>query len=36
MQPQELPLVAATGVGRMDAMGRIATLAGYLVWGDRH
>jgi serine-type D-Ala-D-Ala carboxypeptidase (penicillin-binding protein 5/6) len=33
---QEVPLVAAADVGRMDAMGRIATLAGYLVWGDRH
>jgi serine-type D-Ala-D-Ala carboxypeptidase (penicillin-binding protein 5/6) len=35
MPQQEVPLVAATNVGRMDAMGRIATLAGYLVWGDR-
>ncbi len=29
---QELPLVAAAAVPRMDAGGRIATLAGYLVW----
>ena len=29
---QELPLVTATAVPRMDAGGRIATLAGYLVW----
>ncbi|HUC71658.1 MAG TPA: D-alanyl-D-alanine carboxypeptidase family protein [Stellaceae bacterium] len=36
MQQQEMPLVALADVGRMDAMGRIATLAGYLVWGDRH
>jgi D-alanyl-D-alanine carboxypeptidase (penicillin-binding protein 5/6) len=33
---QERPLIAATDVPRMDAMGRIATLAGYLVWGGRH
>jgi len=33
---QEAPLVAAGDVPRMDAMGRIATLAGYLVWGNRH
>jgi len=35
MTQQEIPLVAAANVGRMDAVGRIATLAGYLVWGDR-
>jgi D-alanyl-D-alanine carboxypeptidase (penicillin-binding protein 5/6) len=29
---QELPLVTAAAVPRMDAGGRIATLAGYLVW----
>jgi serine-type D-Ala-D-Ala carboxypeptidase (penicillin-binding protein 5/6) len=34
--PQEVPLVAAAAVPRMDAIGRIATLAGYLVWGNRH
>ena len=34
--PVEAPLVAAANVGRMDAVGRVATLAGYLVWGDRH
>lgn len=33
---QEAPLVAAANVARMDAMGRIATLAGYLIWGERH
>lgn len=33
--PAEVPLVAAAGVQRMDALGRIATLAGYLVWGGR-
>jgi D-alanyl-D-alanine carboxypeptidase (penicillin-binding protein 5/6) len=36
MTQQEVPLVAAADVARMDAMGRIATLAGYLVWGNRH
>jgi D-alanyl-D-alanine carboxypeptidase (penicillin-binding protein 5/6) len=35
MPPAEAPLVAATSVDRMDALGRIATLAGYLVWGGR-
>lgn len=34
--PIEVPLVAAADVGRMAAFGRIATLAGYLVWGERH
>jgi serine-type D-Ala-D-Ala carboxypeptidase (penicillin-binding protein 5/6) len=34
--PIETPLVAAANVPRMNAMGRIATLAGYLVWGERH
>jgi D-alanyl-D-alanine carboxypeptidase (penicillin-binding protein 5/6) len=33
--PAEAPLVTAAGVDRMDALGRIATLAGYLVWGGR-
>jgi serine-type D-Ala-D-Ala carboxypeptidase (penicillin-binding protein 5/6) len=32
----EAPLVAAAKVDRMDPLGRIATLAGYLVWGNRH
>ncbi len=36
MAPIELALVAAANVGRMDAIGRIATLAGYLAWGQRH
>jgi D-alanyl-D-alanine carboxypeptidase (penicillin-binding protein 5/6) len=36
MPPAEAPLVAAAGVDRMDTLGRIATLAGYLVWGGRH
>ena len=35
MPPAELPLVAAADVERMDAIGRIATLAGYMVWGGR-
>jgi serine-type D-Ala-D-Ala carboxypeptidase (penicillin-binding protein 5/6) len=36
MAPDEMPLVAAANVSRMNTMGRIATLAGYLVWGERH
>src|SRR6516165_2807369 len=34
--PTEVPLVAAADIPRMDPLGRIATLAGYLVWGNRH
>jgi hypothetical protein len=33
--PVEAPLIAAASVERMNAFGRIATLAGYLVWGQR-
>ena len=33
--PVEAPLVAAASVERMNPWGRIATLAGYLVWGQR-
>ena len=33
---QQMPLIAGADVGRMDAMGRIATLAGYLIWRNRH
>jgi serine-type D-Ala-D-Ala carboxypeptidase (penicillin-binding protein 5/6) len=33
--PMEATLVAGADVDRMDAFGRIATLAGYLVWGGR-
>jgi serine-type D-Ala-D-Ala carboxypeptidase (penicillin-binding protein 5/6) len=36
MAPDAMPLVAAANVGRMDAVGRIAALTGYLVWGERH
>jgi D-alanyl-D-alanine carboxypeptidase (penicillin-binding protein 5/6) len=32
----ETPLVAAANVPRMGPIGRVATLAGYLVWGRRH
>jgi serine-type D-Ala-D-Ala carboxypeptidase (penicillin-binding protein 5/6) len=32
----EMSLVAGADVDRMDPLGRIATLAGYLVWGGRH
>ncbi len=33
--PVEAPLVAEASVERMNTFGRIATLAGYLVWGQR-
>jgi len=33
--PIEAPLVAGASIERMNAFGRIATLAGYLVWGQR-
>ena len=33
--PVESPLIAAASVERMNTFGRIATLAGYLVWGQR-
>ena len=36
LPPVEAPLIAAASVDRMNASGRIATLAGYLVWGQRH
>ena len=36
INPIETPLIAAASVPRMNAIGRIATLAGYLVWGGRH
>jgi serine-type D-Ala-D-Ala carboxypeptidase (penicillin-binding protein 5/6) len=36
MPPIETPLVAAVDVERMGAIDRVATLAGYLVWGNRH
>ena len=32
----EVPLIAGAEIGRMDTAARIATLAGYLVWGERH
>ena len=32
----EAPLIAGADVDRMNALGRIATLAGYLVWGQQH
>jgi len=34
--PAEVPLIAAADLERMNPWGRIATLAGYLVWGQRH
>jgi serine-type D-Ala-D-Ala carboxypeptidase (penicillin-binding protein 5/6) len=33
--PVEAPLLAAANVERMGVIGRIATVAGYLVWGQR-
>ncbi len=33
--PVEAPLIAAATIERMNPWGRIATLAGYLVWGQR-
>ncbi|HYZ39585.1 MAG TPA: D-alanyl-D-alanine carboxypeptidase family protein, partial [Stellaceae bacterium] len=36
LPPTEASLVAGANVDRMDTLGRIATLAGYLVWGNRH
>src|SRR5262252_9202869 len=35
MPPTEAPLIAGSDVGRMDPLGRIATMAGYLGWGGR-
>lgn len=34
-QQGSAPLVAATDISRMGPAGRIATLAGYLIWGER-
>lgn len=36
MQTVQLPLYAGANVPAMSALGRIATRAAYLVWGDRH
>src|SRR5215831_12405263 len=36
MASVEAPLIAAASVERMNPWGRVATLAGYLVWGQRH
>jgi serine-type D-Ala-D-Ala carboxypeptidase (penicillin-binding protein 5/6) len=36
MPSVEPPLIAGADVGRMGPIDRVATLAGYLVWGDRH
>jgi D-alanyl-D-alanine carboxypeptidase (penicillin-binding protein 5/6) len=33
--PTEVPLIAGADVDRMDPLSRVATLAGYLVWGGR-
>jgi len=36
MKPMEFPLVAAQPVERLGVVGRVATAAGYLVWGKRN
>jgi D-alanyl-D-alanine carboxypeptidase (penicillin-binding protein 5/6) len=36
MPPIERPLFAATDVAPIGTIGRMATLAGYLIWGNRH
>ena len=36
LAPVEAPLIAGASIERMNPLGRIATLAGYLVWGQRH
>ena len=36
MKPVEFPLVAAQSVDRLGVVGRVATAAGYLVWGKRN
>jgi D-alanyl-D-alanine carboxypeptidase (penicillin-binding protein 5/6) len=36
MAPVEAPLIAAASVERMGALGRMATLAAHLIWGNRH
>jgi D-alanyl-D-alanine carboxypeptidase (penicillin-binding protein 5/6) len=35
MDNQEFPLVATQPVGRLNALGRMAATAGYLLWGKR-
>jgi serine-type D-Ala-D-Ala carboxypeptidase (penicillin-binding protein 5/6) len=34
LQPVETPLIAATDVDRMGPFGRIATVAGHMIWGN--
>jgi D-alanyl-D-alanine carboxypeptidase (penicillin-binding protein 5/6) len=34
--PIERPLFAATNVSTIGTVGRMATLAAYLIWGSRH
>ncbi|HWD58241.1 MAG TPA: D-alanyl-D-alanine carboxypeptidase family protein [Stellaceae bacterium] len=36
MQPIERPLFAGAAVAPIGTIGRMATLAGYLIWGNRH
>src|SRR5439155_8437834 len=35
MAPVEAPLVAASSVDRMGALGRVAMIAGHWIWGSR-
>jgi D-alanyl-D-alanine carboxypeptidase (penicillin-binding protein 5/6) len=34
MAPAETPLVAAADVGRLGPLGRIAGVAGHMIWGS--
>jgi serine-type D-Ala-D-Ala carboxypeptidase (penicillin-binding protein 5/6) len=36
MPPMERPLFAAANVRPIGTLGRMATLAAYLIWGNRH
>lgn len=36
IEPMERPLYAASAVPGIGTVGRMATLAGYLIWGNRH
>jgi D-alanyl-D-alanine carboxypeptidase (penicillin-binding protein 5/6) len=36
MDPYEIPLVAAERVERLGPVGRMATAAGYLLWGKKN
>ena len=36
LTPIEIPLTAGATVERMGALGRVATVAARMIWGDRH